>query len=259
MREMAVRHEILTFVLLTALISLVAGVLAFRVGGPETFSSARALPLLLAAIWAPNVSALLCAHAQGKTGSLLRGFSMGAPILVWLLALAPLTLALALGLRLGVSESLPVRGWLVLIAMNAIMGPLGEELGWRGYLLPRLVPALGTVGAAIALGAIWALWHLPLWYLPSPQSSIPFPLFAASVVCFSVIMAGLWAAASGALWPIVTFHLAINVGIGWMEIATPLAGAQIFRATLPFYVAGALVSAVWLGLQTRGVCAARGR
>jgi membrane protease YdiL (CAAX protease family) len=43
---------------------------------------------------------------------------------------------------------------------NAILG-LGEELGWRGYLLPKLLP-LGKTKAYIIIGVVWGLWHLPL-------------------------------------------------------------------------------------------------
>lgn len=44
--------------------------------------------------------------------------------------------------------------------LNAFFG-LGEEIGWRGFLLPRLMP-LGKFGAYLLLGVIWMLWHLPL-------------------------------------------------------------------------------------------------
>jgi membrane protease YdiL (CAAX protease family) len=44
------------------------------------------------------------------------------------------------------------------------LGPFGEEFGWRGYLLPRLVKRLSVVPAVLVVGAIWAIWHWPLLY-----------------------------------------------------------------------------------------------
>lgn len=48
---------------------------------------------------------------------------------------------------------------------------LGEELGWRGFALPRLLQHMGPIRASLTLGALWALWHLPYFlYQPSYQA-----------------------------------------------------------------------------------------
>jgi membrane protease YdiL (CAAX protease family) len=43
------------------------------------------------------------------------------------------------------------------------IGSLQEELGWRGYALPRLIDRWGAVPASLVLGAVWACWHVPLY------------------------------------------------------------------------------------------------
>src|SRR5205085_48045 len=57
-------------------------------------------------------------------------------------------------------------GWwlyplLLIVAAIYVPFTLGEEYGWRGYLLPRLLP-LGEVRASALVGLLWAVWHLPL-------------------------------------------------------------------------------------------------
>lgn len=251
---MIARHPLLAFGAVTFGVSLVAGLAAFHVGGSDTFDDPRALPLLLLMIWAPNLAALVVCASRGEVADLLRPLAaIGTPG-AWLVALLPLAIAGCLALALPGDATLDARTWALLIGMNLVMGPLGEELGWRGFLLPRLVPELGTVGAALAVGVVWALWHLPLWFLPSPHSAIPLGVFFAVVVCFSVVMTAAWVAGNGALGPMIAFHLAANLAAGWLEAARVLDGAAFYRASLPVYLFAALVAAIWLAARTRDAC-----
>lgn len=72
-----------------------------------------------------------------------------------------------------------------------ILAGLGEEFGWRGCLLPRLLP-LGVWPALISLGLIWWAWHLPLSLLaPSPiRACGPLSVFAgiAGAVLFGAML-----------------------------------------------------------------------
>ena len=96
---------------------------------------------------------------------------------------------------------------------------VGEEFGWRAYLLPKLRP-LGDRRAAVAVGVVWGVWHWPivamghnygLGYPGSPWSGMV--VFVVFTVAVSVFLA--WATLrEGSVWPAALGHGAINAGAG---------------------------------------------
>jgi len=60
-------------------------------------------------------------------------------------------------------------------------GPLGEEPGWRGFALPKILKIWSPFWASLILGILWFAWHLPLFLIPTWTSS---PMFAASSAAY---------------------------------------------------------------------------
>ncbi|WP_248959451.1 CPBP family intramembrane glutamic endopeptidase [Sphaerisporangium perillae] len=104
------------------------------------------------------------------------------------------------------------------VVQGLIMGPvinaipaLGEEYGWRGWLLPRLMP-LGTAKALVASGVIWGLWHAPLTLrgYNYPQLGAWAAVMFVGFCVLAGILLGWLRLASDSVWPAVAGHGALN-------------------------------------------------
>jgi len=103
--------------------------------------------------------------------------------------------------------------WHMIPLAIAISTPVqaGEEIGWRGYALPGLAERFGLARASLLLGLIWALWHLPLFFVRwADIYGQSFPLFALQVVALSVAFAWLWAKTNQSLLLPMLLHAAVN-------------------------------------------------
>jgi CAAX protease family protein len=91
----------------------------------------------------------------------------------------------------------------------------GEEIGWRGFALPRL-QGLGiskkhnALIASLILGIIWAVWHLPIYLVPG-QSSFPYPLFFAFTVGISIAYTAVYNNTKGSLFAVTAFHASTDI------------------------------------------------
>jgi uncharacterized protein len=156
-------------------------------------------PMFYFAVWAPNIAAFVITLATGGWFAIRDLFDRllrwRVGLWVWAIALgfhpALMLVVEAVGLAFG--DPLPTwSNWqalgLGLISLPLIaLGPLGEELGWRGYLLPRMLERMRPLSAALILGAIWMIWHVPAFLLSGvPQSNMSFPIFAIGGIAFNV-------------------------------------------------------------------------
>jgi membrane protease YdiL (CAAX protease family) len=95
-------------------------------------------------------------------------------------------------------------------------GPLGEEGGWRGYLLPRMLIKLGELRTSFLVGLIWAVWHLPVMVLFAEWrggTALAFylPVYIAGAVAMSFIFTRVWRLGNGSLVPCIWLHGLVNV------------------------------------------------
>lgn len=169
---------------------------SFRLGGRTGLSA------LVAAYLLP-LATLLAVFAVGWLSRLAPFDPPRSTVFPWANTSPLLQLAVAVG-----------RGVPLVLIFNELLGAAGEEIGWRGYLPPRLIAA-GVPHPLFISGIVWGLWHVPLvisGYVTGGSSMLTVPLFLLSTVALSYVL-GILRLRSGSIWPPVLAHATINAAL----------------------------------------------
>jgi membrane protease YdiL (CAAX protease family) len=164
------------------------------------------------------------------------------------MAVAKLTVAVVHRLATGAWPAFGETPWYLMVVAIAVSTPVqaGEEIGWRGYALPRLAARIGLGRAGLLLGLVWGWWHLPLFLIPGTDTyGQSFVVYALAVTALSVAMSWLYAHTGGGLLLLMLMHASINNTAGILDSELP-AGMNVF--TLNSSPVGWLTVAVlWVG------------
>jgi len=212
---------LLPFFLLAFLVAWLLFITASVIATDDRFSSLSHVLVFIGAISPALVAIFITAKTQGAGGVklLIDQISFkntGVRWYVFAIAFFALIKGLAALVFFFLYNSWPPFGttsWYLMLGAIAISMwvQAGEEIGWRGYALPRLSKRFGLALSSVLLGIIWALWHLPLFYFETADTfHRSFPLYALQVTGLSVIMAWLFWKVNGNLLPLMVFHAAIN-------------------------------------------------
>jgi len=125
---------------------------------------------------------------------------------------------------IGVHEVLVSLPDLVLEGVVFTVVILGEEIGWRGFLLPRLQSVLPRHRAAVATGFLHGLFHVPLLTMTASYDAdgnrwIVTPVVVLAITCAGVCYAWL-RDASGSLWPVAVAHNLVNTALDYAATVT---------------------------------------
>jgi membrane protease YdiL (CAAX protease family) len=235
------KYPVLAFVGLTAILQgLIIGLIAA--------TALRESPppgLLILLLWTPNIAALILSAliGGGPAARVLLGGWGRWRVSVWCyaVALSPLAIgfvAAAVYLLTGGEPSEPLVTlspgmFIVFLIFEALYGPMGEELGWRGFMLPHLQRRFNALTSGVIVGLVWACWHLPFNLLPESTGlgiAIPFWQFAAITLGYSIIMTWLYNNTGGSVLLATLFHLSGNLAasfvvamLGWAPLDRYLA------------------------------------
>jgi membrane protease YdiL (CAAX protease family) len=154
-----------------------------------------------------------------------------APIWFVVALLGPIALqllALALHVILGGQppDLLAMIGMLPTVLVTSvymlIQVGIGEEIGWRGYALPKLQTGYSALVSSVILGVLWALWHLPLFFNPATSySNTPFWVFFVFLLPFPIVYTWIFNSTGGSVLLAMILHAVGNASIGPLWGATP--------------------------------------
>jgi uncharacterized protein len=210
-----------------------------NLGLPDAWEAVGAFGPLLAALVVLRAPGRMAEFRARVWGSPARGWvamAVLSPVLFLLLALA------AAGTwpdwqRLGVSELATLPGLIDLLLVAGLLQGLGEEPGWRGYLLPALRQRFGPLAATLVLFPLWLFWHLP-FFLARPEFGIAqFAGFSLGILSAAIWLTFLWERTHS-----------IGLAVLWHALLNITRGVALALSTGYFLGFGLVVTAGALGI-----------
>ncbi len=253
LRHRASHSPLEIFLVVLVLYSGVVATALYAVFGAD-FPGLAAVPYA----WAPMVSAgvtvWLCGESIRDWLGQLQNLRVG---LQWYLAgigimMIGTEFETIVGVLLGgdaVVPYAPIRDYVFTFAVTLFIAGALEELGWRGFLQPRLQQRFSALQASLAIGIIWGLWHVPM-ILTGTGSFTVFWEYMLNITVQSVILGWLYNNTEGALPVVMLTHASHNMPrVGNVTGNIP-AVFDILSGDALFYSVCALVLTLYAGSQT---------
>jgi len=214
------RHDVLVFMLATLILTWVVWV-------PRAMGTQVGLIGQLWT-WIPAVTALGCAavlYGRAGVGDLGRRLVLWRVSWWWYLVvlLGPLVFSLLVaGIAMLLGEpwdaarpptmTLSIPALALTLLILALTDGLGEELGWRGYLLPRLLTHYRAVAASLIVGLYWWFWHLPsVWTAGAAMEGQPLWLLLADLLAKSLLFTYVFLGTKGSVLIAILLHASTNL------------------------------------------------
>jgi membrane protease YdiL (CAAX protease family) len=216
------KHQLITFFVLAY--AIMFGVLFTYIGLRPNEPIKPWSAVWFFSIFSPSFSALIVTGiTSGIPGMkrLLSGFAhwnVGFKWYFWaaFLILGPLAISLIYKLIMrsssGFLPDAPLTSMLGTIVFTFFSGPIAEEVGWRGFALPRLQKKYSALKSSLILGVLWCCWHTPLFFTTgATQMGIPFPIYLVLVLTITIYLTWLYNNTNGSLVITVLGHFCYNL------------------------------------------------
>lgn len=129
-----------------------------------------------------------------------------------------------------------------------VLGPLSEEIGWRGYALDRLQSKWNALVSSLILGLVWGLWHWPLFELVGTSQhelAIPFAGFVIGTMATSILYTWLHNNTQASIWTAIFFHWVYTYFAQVIASGVTRSETYNWLEYLPYLVIAVTVVLIW--------------
>lgn len=239
------KKEILTFSVAVLALSALICFVSYRIGDPN---------VSFLSVFTPSLAALfLTAGTRGKKGvsdlfvrQTIQKTSprwmllsiLGIPALAALAVLTSLRFDVG-GFDLRTTQLLPQVIVIPLIA-------LGEEYGWRGFLLPRLMRRFSVFQASLILGFLWGIWHFPAYLIGTGvPANMDFTVFLLWVVIGTFFMSWIYHSTKSVLTAIL-IHIGANAAFNYLPLLPEFTGSMTEFWVFLVYLSAFVIAIYWV-------------
>jgi membrane protease YdiL (CAAX protease family) len=123
----------------------------------------------------------------------------------------------------------------------------GEEMGWRGYVLPRLQARYNALAASLILGVIWGFWHLPRFLGTGLSAHRSLAWFVVAHMALAILYTWVYNGTHGSLLLVTLLHASGNTAGMFLPVAFAVAGGVRQTIAIVLIILAAVVIAVLAG------------
>lgn len=247
-----INRELILFFTTAFIISWILWIAAFIIEYYAINSPISADMLIRAGSFGPSVSGLILAYKSGGKKEVcallksVKNINIKPQWMMFAFLAMPAVSAISCLIYSSIGGDVPqtqFKIWQLPIAFLYIvlfMGPLGEEIGWRGFALGRMLNKFTPFKPAVIIGVIWTIWHLPLFFITGTTQNIlagfgiiaAFLCYMVYTVMISVLITLLYVKSSGSLFVSILFHAMGNMSLGIIPLILLKTGAVILLIVL---------------------------
>lgn len=221
------------------------------IGNNEFFISKNLF--LLMGVYMPSIIGILMTKANSKKSSLifiiksLFKFKIGIKEYFIIFSYFPLIIGLAFAFMNiieihSLTFNYPIGAFpLIFFYILILQGPLGEEFGWRGFLMKQLMTSHNAISSSLVVGLIWSFWHLPLFFIHGTiqfqiiEKFSPIPTLSGYLlytILISILISIVFIRNNNSVWTAILFHTIANTTIGYAPIIMTVNGSFVLLTTL---------------------------